>query len=70
MNDLTKIFNITDIGLVSAILEINLKNYEINKQILDSNKNDNIYKILVDILNELRSINTNLIDIKEREKSL
>ena len=59
MDNIDKLFGITDISLVTILLNLNLKNYEINKGLLsETKKNDN--SLLKEILSELKSINNKL----------
>lgn len=60
MDNIDKLFNITDFGLVTTLLNINLKNYEINKELLYQAKNNNNNDLLNKILLELQSINNKL----------
>jgi cell division protein FtsL len=69
--NLNTVANVTNLGLVTAILNYNEKNYEINKEILSinqkilkNNKDDNIYEMLNHIINLLESIN-NKINTKD-----
>lgn len=62
MSNINDLLGIADIGLVTTILNLNLKNYEINKKLLEESiKNNNkIYDVLKDILLELEKINNKL----------
>lgn len=62
MDEFNKLFDIADIGLVTAILDINIKNYDINKKILNNNKknSEDLQNVLTNILLELKSINEKL----------
>ena len=59
MDNIDKLFRITDISLVTILLNLNLKNYEINKELLsEAKKNNN--SLLKEVLSELKSINNKL----------
>lgn len=59
MDNIDKLFGITDISLVTILLNLNLKNYEINKELLSEAKKNNS-SLLKEILSELNSINNKL----------
>lgn len=59
MDNIDKLFGITDISLVTILLNLNLKNYEINKELLSEAKKNNS-SLLKEILSELKSINNKL----------
>lgn len=59
MDNIDRLFGITDIGLVTTLLNLNLKNYEINKELLREAKKNNNH-LLEEILLELKSINNKL----------
>lgn len=58
------LFGLSSLGIGGALLNISLKNYEINKQLLELSKNQDTYKLLNEILKELIEIK----DILNKEK--
>lgn len=65
--NLNTIADVTNLGLVISLLGYNVKNYEMNKDMLKINKEklgnkniDDIYNILSQILEELKDINSKM----------
>ena len=56
-------------GLSATILNINLKNYDINKKILEIEESDNSNELLEKIILLLEDIKTNQIEIIKYLKS-
>lgn len=58
------LLGLSGLGIGGALLNISLKNYEINKQLLELSKNQDTYELLNEILKELIEIK----DILNKEK--
>lgn len=68
--NLNTIADVTNLGLVISLLGHNVKNYEMNKDILKVNKEklgnkniDDIYNVLSQILEELKDINSKIKEV-------
>ena len=68
--NLNTIADVTNLGLVISLLGYNVKNYEMNKDILKINKEklgnkniDDIYNVLSQILEELKDINSRMKEV-------
>lgn len=68
--NLNTIADVTNLGLVISLLGYNVKNYEMNKDILKVNKEklgnkniDDIYNALSQILEELKDINSKIKEV-------
>lgn len=68
--NLNTIADVTNLGLVISLLGYNVKNYEMNKDILKINKEklgnkniDDIYNVLSQILEELKDINSKMKEV-------
>lgn len=68
--NLNTIADVTNLGLVISLLGYNVKNYEMNKDILKVNKEklgnkniDDIYNVLSQILEELKDINSKIKEV-------
>lgn len=70
--DSTNINTLTDLATTSlsaTILNINLKNYEINKKILALGENNNPNELLLEIIPLLQDIKNNQLEIIKLLKS-
>lgn len=68
--NLNTIADVTNLGLVISLLGYNVKNYEMNKDMLKINKEklgnkniDDIYNVLSQILEELKDINSKMREV-------
>lgn len=68
--NLNTIADVANLGLVISLLGYNVKNYEMNKDILKVNKEklgnkniDDIYNVLSQILEELKDINSKMKEV-------
>lgn len=68
--NLNTIADVTNLGLVISLLGYNVKNYEMNKDMLKINKEklgnkniDDIYNVLSQILEELKDINSKMKEV-------
>lgn len=69
--NLNTIADVTNLGLVISLLGYNVKNYEMNKDMLKINKEkldnkniDDIYNVLSQILEELKDINSKIKEVE------
>lgn len=58
--NLNTISDAANLGFVISLLNYSKKSYDINKSILNNNYNEEIYKILKEILSELKEINSKI----------